>query len=212
VYATTEVRWFYRGPIPRAVRAWMERLPAPLTWEPQRVDHYLPLSGDAAETLGIKLREGRLEVKRRHAAHGVVTLGPGVAGILEGWHKWGVPLSAGAPPARQDAWTGVRKTRAMQRYAVAGGQVEAVGLGNMPPRGCEFEVSTVVVRERTWWSACFEAFGDEPRGEILRRVAGDVLAEPFAVPLDVAHSMSYPRWLAMLDEGNGREFSAHGGS
>ncbi|NIV28827.1 MAG: hypothetical protein GWN58_04720, partial [Anaerolineae bacterium] len=63
MYPTLEARWFMRGSIPHEVREWFARgEPAPIH-EPPRMDHYLRLQRSNA--LGIKLREGRLEIKQR---------------------------------------------------------------------------------------------------------------------------------------------------
>ncbi|MFN2285080.1 MAG: hypothetical protein ACK2UQ_11710, partial [Anaerolineae bacterium] len=72
MFPTVETRWFYPGIIPSDVLAWYhygERAPEA---QPTRIDYYLRLSdhGD----LGIKLREGRIEIKQRAKQYGAQQL------------------------------------------------------------------------------------------------------------------------------------------
>lgn|GEM_PF-236802 len=92
---TSEVRWFQRGSLPEAVRTtFLATVPAAVV-EPPRTDAYVRLS---AHDLGIKLREGRLEVKGRLEDHGLHHLCQGIeleagvdlVGRVETWAKWTV--------------------------------------------------------------------------------------------------------------------------
>ena len=61
MYPTVEVRWFREGAIPGDVQRWFHASKqAPLD-QPPRTDYYLRLGCD--QSLGIKLREGRIERK-----------------------------------------------------------------------------------------------------------------------------------------------------
>ena len=71
--ATAEVRWFYRGPLPAAVRAWFEARGSRMAYQAPRRDRYLGLPGDA---LNVKLREGRIEIKLRQRQGEVLPLHP----------------------------------------------------------------------------------------------------------------------------------------
>lgn len=63
MYPTAEVRWFHRGKVPLDVMAWFLRLHGEPEEPGHRVDYYLRLSD--ADALGIKLRDGRIEIKTR---------------------------------------------------------------------------------------------------------------------------------------------------
>ena len=77
--STTEVRWFRRGSIPQSVRQWFSTLGRQPEFQPPRLDYYLRLlDGDA---LGIKIREGKVEVKQRHFRRKGTPFG----GITIGW-------------------------------------------------------------------------------------------------------------------------------
>jgi hypothetical protein len=172
MYPTAEVRWFYWGAAPRAVLDWLERgIGLPELQIPRR-DHYLHLPGNAS--LGIKLREGRIEVKRRTQKRGTAHFGENVVGIIEHWRKWSFPISsiqasADAWLTPATAWIPVDKARRLRRYGLApDGTLSQVSLERMPQKGCEFELSEVrtggagggasawkpLVRKRTLRIAC----------------------------------------------------------
>ena len=204
MYLTLEVRWFYPGPRPgRIVEALQARscLPARL---PVRQDHYLLLGGEPA--LGIKLREGNVEVKRRLEAPRQVEVGPGAVGWVARWRKWRFPLAQGDAPGAvplgqllvpASAWIAVEKERRLQRYRLGGdSQAVSVPLEAPAETGCEFELSRVWARGEEWWSVCFEAFGPGPRLEqALLAVVAKVLGTGWPEALEVEQSWSYPAWL-----------------
>ena len=208
MYLTLEVRWFYPGPLPgRIVDTLEERscLPALL---PARQDHYLWLGDEPA--LGIKLREGNVEVKRRLEAPGEVEVGPGAVGQVARWRKWSFPLAPSAGPLARllvpgSAWLAVEKERYLQRYRLGGGAritsspLEAVAEEAPAEQGCEFELSRVWAGGEEWWSACFEAFGEGPMMEqALLAVAAKVLGPGWPVALGVEQSFGYAAWVARV--------------
>jgi len=190
MYLTLEVRWFYPGPLPdRIVNRLQERscLPALL---PARQDHYLLLDGQPS--LGIKLREGNVEIKRRLEDPREVEIGPGAVGRVARWRKWSFPLAPGA--ARGPAF--------LEHLLVPA----SVPLEAPAEQGCEFELSRVWAGGEEWWSACFEAFGQGPLLEqALLAVAAKVLGRGWPVALEVERSWSYPAWLEIFAGQDERE-------
>jgi hypothetical protein len=165
--STLEIRWFLRGPIPDSVSDWFLALGSePGTLSP-RVDHYLRTPGKPG--LGIKLREGGLEVKVREAEEGLVRLRGGMVGLLERWTKWRfdillAPTTEGRVSGPDTRWTAVEKRRTVRRYTTtADGQVVEVACGTIPTAGCATELASVSVSGSTWWTLAFEAHGEEWR-------------------------------------------------
>ncbi|MDX1613181.1 MAG: hypothetical protein R3300_02660 [Candidatus Promineifilaceae bacterium] len=199
MYPTVEVRWFFRGRLPDQVTSWYRELPGPLSSAETRVDRYLRL--DEGEAVGIKLREGNLEIKRRVEAFGKVSFPNRVTGRLEHWRKWsfalGIDTDAGDYVAGSDSdWLAVNKTRQLRRYLVEGGRLLALPVSDVE-RGCEVELAQVTLLQ-SWWSIALEAFG--PEGELrqtLESVAERVFATPPPITLTVEASFSYPQWLAL---------------
>jgi hypothetical protein len=203
MYPTIEVRWFQHGQIPPEVRAWYGRI-GPLPEEqPIRVDHYLHLPDH--DSLGIKLREGRLEIKQRQRQVGVVRFDEQLAGLVERWRKWSFSLAHNEPtvPEPNGAWIAVEKRRRLRRYRVtADRQVEVASAE--PAQGCELELSRIKAADQQWWSLCFEAFGDEATlQENLRQVVNHVLAASEPPILKANASCGYPVWLRLVTKSIG---------
>lgn len=171
--------------------------------QPPRVDHYLRM--DDTDALGIKLRQGRIEIKQRQRQHGVVRFHERVAGQVEQWRKWSLPLAqadgllphALVPPS---AWIGVQKERQLLKYAMfPGGRIIAVPVGGFAARGGHLELTRIGVGDHVWWSLGLETLceEDDPCASLLA-VAGHVFArEPVPLLLD-DDSYGYPRWLSNL--------------
>ena len=62
MFETTEVRWFHEGKSWPEVEAWFRKGTMHARVEPFRMDYYLSMPLE--EWLGIKVRDGKLEIKR----------------------------------------------------------------------------------------------------------------------------------------------------
>ncbi len=205
MFPSMEVKWFREGAIPPTVWEWFQQRDGQPETQPCRVDYYLRVTD--RDSLGIKLREGRIEIKQRHRQYGVVRFDGRVAGLVEQWHKWGFELtSVGSDPASilgvSRSWIGVKKERRLYRYRVTSDQkVVAVPATGYPVQGCQLELTRIGVEERTWWSLGFEAFGDVSTiEESLFVVARQVLAAGEPPALEAKESYGYPKWLQIVEE------------
>jgi hypothetical protein len=201
MYLTMEVRWFYPGALPQQLVAWLDNVGCLPAAQPPRTDHYLRLPGQPA--LGIKLREGNIEVKQRLDGPRQVSFGPRAVGRAARWRKWSFPLAPVATPLERllvpsSAWIAVEKERRLARYRLAGGREAATVSFEVPLElGCEFELSSVRAGGKDWWSICFEAFGWESVLErALLAVAAQVLRPGWPLTLEIEHSLGYPALLA----------------
>lgn len=218
MYHTGEIRWYLQGGLPAEARAWFG-VGDLGRQEATRTDQYLALPG--CETTGVKIREGRLEVKALVASGGTGRYPNGVTGSRETWVKWSCE-AADRETLRHlitdsdDDWIFVRKSRFLRRFEWSRGGLEEVDAAQAPPiPGCHIELTTIraVVgkqgrgpipggawdRAAPWWSLSLEAFG-EP-GSLLEdvdRAAGDFFREPPPIDLVEGCSYSYPTWLARL--------------
>lgn len=205
MFPTGEVRWFYRDQIPPEVEAWFQQGAGRVERHPWREDHYLRLPD--SDALGVKLREGRLEVKLRVQEHGVVRLHEHVSGRVEHWRKWSFQLAAQrsalsliAVPAA--SWIPVRKERILRTYQVTSeGRTVPVVTPQALHQACEAELTQVRVVGQDWWTLAFEAFGDESAlQERLIRVARRVFATGEPPRLDAPASRGYAAWLRHATE------------
>lgn len=176
-YRTAEVRWFLRGPLPEAVAAWFDRLGGDVEVE-VRTDRYLAPVSDG---LGVKVRDGRLEAKRRDRRLDLLRAGR-AEGAVEAWTKWSFPLAHDAVPGA--GWKEVRKLR-RQRGRRAGAGT------------CVLEVGEVETAGAVWWTVCLEADGlsQEARLRALVETAGRWLGIGDAPTLPAGAAGGYPAWL-----------------
>lgn len=174
--------------------------------ERERVDEYLLMPGCA--TVGVKQRQGRLEVKALAAGPHPFTQGE-VVGRVDQWVKWSFDPSDQTAKLLEDEldqsgpWCRIGKKRYLQKYSFDLGSVAAVSPDLRPDTGCNVELTALSVDESAgaWLTFGFEAFGapDHIRSildETVRRFFA--LHGPAPFPLDERDSLSYPAWLAML--------------
>ena len=199
-YPTVEARWFQQGTIPATVLAWFQRGRMEPRPEPSRVDHYLRQTGGGS--MGIKLREGRLEIKERVAQYGETQLSARAAGFVEAWDKWSFPLSSTLDdPQLASSWIEVRKTRQVYTLQISEGAASPLDEFMFLTAGCNLELAQIEVRGEAWWSLGLEAFG-EASGNLRRFtiVANYAFTRGESPILETGFSCGYPAWLERLSK------------
>jgi hypothetical protein len=200
---SAEIRWFFDEQLPHDVDRWFcsEAL---CHSEDPRTDAYLRLPG--CESVGIKLREGNLEVKALCGSSRDVAFGNDVGGITSTWVKWSLkdPLvlefgrvaCAGADPIE------VEKTRRLLKYSLDDGDPVPIAADCRPRSGCNVELTKIEILKRPWWSFALEAFGSpaEVDANLLKAATSYFSTHPAPCRLSTVTSRSYPAWLATLIE------------
>lgn len=197
---SAETRWFHHGQLPDRVREWFCE-GDDLIREQPRTDRYLNLGG--CTTVGVKLREGRFEIKARRAAPRALSLFATVNGLADGWVKWSsaspeLGTSAESVSDREpQEWLPVRKERWLRWLDIGAGD-QAPGVNEPPVFGCTAELTEVTLGEIPWWTFALEAMGDASRVDPLLVTAGQLYlkSHPVPLPLDEMNAASYPVWLA----------------
>jgi hypothetical protein len=204
---SAEVRWFFDGSVPKAVIEWFGRGDVPPENESTREDVYLNMPGN--DDLGIKLREGKLEIKRRKSHPNSERLCPNVEGRIEEWVKRGFNPDSGNNGefsklfTPDGTWISVKKTRRLKKYEVTTkGDVNAVDPAKLIEQGCTFELTEIKVHGHPWWSLGFESFGKANRVGNLRLVckqvlSGEDLPKDFR-GMEAKDSYGYPTWLSFV--------------
>jgi hypothetical protein len=203
-FTTAEIRWFQPGPIPPPLRESDLLRGASLLRNAARTDHYLLL--DQAETVGIKLREGRLEVKHLLSGPKAAVLLPEVAGWFGLWRKWGfvLPASESDAIAHSPLWLPVKKTRYLWSCDLSRGHIRLIGVDTTRPvTGCHLEITEVWVRTQLWWTLALEAWGTpetDPQQlyRLLNATTTRALSTLSVRDLPSQDSFSYPAWLKSL--------------
>ena len=195
---TTEIRWFVPGKIPKPVDEWFDNCPGEWIDQPERTDSYYRLSG--GQSLGIKLRQGRLEMKERSSPSEVFRIQNEISGLIETWRKWSFELAGDDEVASWETsanklWLAVKKTRKLHLYRLTSN-------GTLSPQDsaqgslCQVELTGVFAQGTQWWSLGFEASGAEAKQqEYLKIVANKLLGHVEGIHLREIDSMSYPDWM-----------------
>lgn len=199
---SAELRWFERGGVPNAIAQWFQReLGDYLAPAEERVDVYLYLP--ACEYTGIKLRQGRLEIKWRKAELGILRFGDTVEGKAEKWGKWlceDPTQESFQPQVGGESWVSVNKVRSQRRYQVLPDElIKAVPVTESIAQGCTVELTQLGINSNNWWSLCFEAFGeDDCLMDNLQAVASEVFQTCGGLKLQAQDSYAYPSWLSFV--------------
>lgn len=186
---TNELRWFCREPH-AGLRQFFDRLSPEQVSHEKRIDDYL-LNG--REDLGVKMREGRLEIKTRGAILGRQRIGP-VQGMLEAWTKRGFIPVKGAISPRDSGWVAVRKNRWATLYTPNGNGTEYQALSDTSPKGIQLEYTELNIGPDLWYTVGLE-WPAEAEIPITNLPFASVMEDG---NLDPGLSMSYPMFLKKL--------------
>ncbi|MBD2345345.1 hypothetical protein [Anabaena subtropica] len=203
---SNELRWFYPGRIPEDIKVWFQQhcLINQEQSPEKRDDVYLYVP--ESDFLGIKLRQGNLEVKWRTAELGVLSFGELVAGKAEKWAKWTCSDSTGeifqpATVLDKSSWVTMQKVRYLQPYQVLPDfSVQPVVSDENIDNGCSLEITELLIQNNTWWSLALEANGEDFRLMTNLQVTAESIFTTYrGAKLLAINSYAYPHWLSILD-------------
>jgi hypothetical protein len=160
------------------------------------------------DNLGLKLREGRLEIKWRRNFNRFVGAGGRVQGQAEDWSKW-VWTDTSANTARQiedsirhdsqTPWIEVAKERLQIKHAFVGSRFSAATLDDHVEQGCTIELTKVGVHDQWWWTVALDVFGQRGEAAIILHQRAETLFTDYPGPdLRLENSYSYPQWLSSI--------------
>ena len=198
VDATTELRWFFGGPLPADVRSWFR--PNGVGLLERRCDTYLL---DGRVDMGVKQRSRRtLELKLRTGRPEPASVAEDVHGSVETWRRW-------SPADRllflDDAtiWVDIDKTIVKRRFGVDGQeQLLSESTRAMTGEGCDAEIGALSANGREAWTFAFAAFGKPGTHHDSLSTAWRSLvirqARPARLQLLIGCSYGYPEWISKV--------------
>lgn len=227
-----EVRWFLEGSVGEydGLRRWFQTVDP---WPPRPVrettsyaetrpaaactDIYLLVPG--ASDMGIKWRDGMLQLKGRLDDARARTSFGRFRGNVERWVKWSYDdltpffrnVFAAPPPGA--VTVPVRKIRALRKLSAdpLTGWAEEVPPDSRLARGVLCELTDVEVSGQTFCTLAFEAFPYSPRmADAFTTIVETCLESLEGQALAASHSMSYPAWLGAITGWNARPVMAPG--
>ena len=207
MWRSAEARWFIEGSLPDEVLGWFKAGQA-LESEGVRVHEYLVFPD--CQSVGVKLREGRFEIKAILAAAQPLSPDLGIKGKTDRWVKWSLAsegLQTLDPALHQSGlWLKVRKERFLRKFSGDRGPLVEISAprGFFPGSGVNIELTRVEVEAnpRFWFSLGFEAFGPPPVPDKLLLEAIRLFFKDHGrlpgISLSEDNSLSYPAWLAKV--------------
>ena len=152
---TLEIRWFWKFPLSKDSLTWMESLYRQKTnREPGRTDYYLRIP--ETDCLGIKIREGALEVKRRIGNH---LEGSGQPLTLEQWIKLRGDHADGEENLPSGEWIPVTKQRWISWWALSGEHPQPISFANLESPTAQVELAEVLIQGQVYSTLGVEAAG-----------------------------------------------------
>ncbi|MEC4895330.1 MAG: hypothetical protein SAL07_10240 [Oscillatoria sp. PMC 1051.18] len=187
---TWEMRWFKQGKLPNQVKDWFEeKCPGDRLGSPEeRTDLYLSAPG--CDNLGIKLRQGNLEVKWRKAELGEKDFGEIAQGKAEEWVKLtcvddSLESLLTAAVKEKKTWIAVEKQRSQRRY-----------------QNCNLEITQVHLEKELWWTIAFETLTEILSLDDFVTTVGDLLSSYPGEKLLAADSFGYAALISQLGTRN----------
>lgn len=196
-FQTIEVRWFYRGEVPVQIGNWFETIGRRLEQIDSRSDVYLQSS---SPDVGMKLRQGNLEVKYRQSEIGRFEIDGLVNSCVERWSKWICADDSGqlTPTGIVDkpGWLKVDKIRDRRLFRVEfNKRVELIQVATPTADLAAIELTRLQVLGQNWWTLACEYFGTDL--EIDRQflpVVSKLLAGSELAKITPQNSCGYPQW------------------
>ncbi len=195
---TTELRWFFDGPLPADVRAWF--MPKGIGLLERRSDRYLL---DGRLDMGVKQRSRRtLELKLRTGLPQPASIADDVHGLVETWQRWS-PADGLLTLYDDTVWVDIDKTIVKRRFGTDGQEKQlSESTRAMTGEGCDMEIAALSANGREAWTFAFAAFGqpDTQRDSVSTawRSLSMRHAPPDRLQLDIGWCYGYPEWISKV--------------
>ncbi len=195
---TTELRWFFDGPLPAEVRSWF--MPNGVGLLQHRCDTYV--SGGRCD-MGVKQRFRRtLELKIRNGLAEPAWIADDVHGNIETWRRWS-PADRLLSLADDTIWVDIEKTIVKRRFGTDGQpRLLSESTRTMSGAGCDAEIAALSVNGREAWTLAFASFGHPDTHRNSLRTAWRSLnmrqAPATRLQLGLGNSFGYPEWISKV--------------
>lgn len=197
---SAEVRWFYHESLLEPILNWFCTGKS-VSPEKTRTDHYLIFPG--SEAVGVKVREGKFEIKALRGASETVRYSSNISGRSECWIKSSYEEEAVKAwvetlLSENQGLVKVTKVRWLRKFSLDHSKLLEVSSEERPDEGCNVELTQLTVKGEEWWTFAFEAFGEPGRvREHLQEVTGYFFSiHPPINLFQAINSCPYPVWLA----------------
>jgi len=201
ITTSAEIRWFIKGKIPTSVFDWFIGLNDNYVNQAKRTDYYLLLKSD--DSLGIKLREGKVEIKQLNQFIGNISPGKNINGNAETWNKWSFELDQAKNILSKDLlnnkWLAITKNRILVNYGITEENIVSQKKPISYQNGCITELTSINLNNEDWWSFGLEAYGEENRQkDNLVLISHLILNDKGNIRFSLNESLSYPGFIKLF--------------
>jgi hypothetical protein len=194
---STEIRWFFERKIPINITKILEE--TRLDISENRTDHYLLVQG--CDNIGIKIRNSRLEIKRRRDVQPYYISKLNISGNIERWERWEWNDRTTCNEIEQlifkddkSPWIRVDKKRWQKKFNVSDNDLVPVP-SQMLYSDLAMEITELKLDRKSWLTIGFDLFTKQDHSFF------DLIIETFPVlqlevDLKKEWSFGYPRWLS----------------
>ena len=196
---SAEIRWFFEGRIPIHIPEILEE--ARLDISENRTDHYLLVLG--CDNIGIKIRNSRLEIKRRRDVQPYCISKLNISGNIEWWERWEWNDKTTCNDIEQlvfkddkNPWIRVDKKRWQKKFSVRDKVLLPISSQSLYS-DLAMEITELKSNGESWWTIGFDLFTEQDHS-IFDRLIEIFPALQIEVYLKKEWSYGYPRWLSQV--------------
>ncbi len=200
MFKSKEIRWFYHSEF-KEISEWFGNNGYSFENSEPRTDHYLKIKDQ--EDIGIKLREGNIEIKQRLQRSEKENITKQANGYFEKYIKWSFtsaeedPLFNKIIEEDKYHWLAVKKERIGYKLKEnKNGSIIKVKIEEFPDYGCQVEYTRLKVKNELWYTVCLEWFGEKELKFDLS-ILNNMLGEN---QLKAENSMGYAEFLNRFAE------------
>ncbi len=179
MFKSREIRWFSKNK-DRNISGWFNSKGYDFEKIEGRTDFYLLLPG--RKDMGVKLREGNIEIKHLVALPVKGKLSRNLQGYFEDYIKWSFnierrdEITSRVLDGNYPQWINIHKERLGVKLTIKSNKIQLIDIDQEIDSGCQIEYTRIHLMNEIWYSFNLEWFGEEILNieeEFLNNILGD---------------------------------------
>jgi len=198
MHETKEIRWFFQNENEH-IRDWFDKLDFEM--KESRTDYYLDIE---KEDVGVKVRDGKVEIKHRIGTRAQGCLNTNIWGCYEDFVKWSFYVRdsdymlSSILDGQQPRWVSIKKCRKVVLLVERDGNIAVKPSGYATASCCQVEYTQLEIDGENWITFGLEWFGNE-RVELNDDIIAEILGN---TKINIRQSRGYAAFMTTLLHGN----------